>query len=521
MSFQPPYPPLDPEFIAVRFREPATLSMRAAVMREHTSFHERLELPKEKYTVFRLSGARSATPEDVLATIAELETTSEITRIAQVYRVRDNLVLATERLVVGIRPGGVGAVGDLKRHGYDILGGENNRYLVRLGEFDDPIETASELVRSSVVEFAEPDFITIFNPFPAPSAPSKLIPRPEFDEFLDDQTALRLTNSLQVHGNNVFGDPSVRIAILDLGVDTTHPDLKGVVNCVYDAIEDDVFQQPASHEYHGTACAGLAAAEANRVGIRGVGAGCSLMAIRVARACPNSGLWSMSSNDVVRAIDWAWQHGAAVLNLSWYDTAFSKCVKHALVRARTLGRGGAGCVVIAAAGNRRVRTDTPSVDFPARLYGVLAVAASTSKDDPKRVTKPTDWESAAGPQVGIAAPGVENLTTDNVDTAGFVQVPSPAGDFLKFSGTSSAAPIVAGAAGLIISVNPYLTERQVRQILCSTARKVPKPKDYLPDGRNDRMGFGRLDVAAAVQKAIEMKDEMGEEPGARWVPPNC
>jgi len=194
-----------------------------------------------------------------------------------------------------------------------------------------------------------------------------------------------------------------------------------------------------------------------------------------------------------------------VLSNSWGGVPESTVITQAIVRARTRGRGGKGCVVVAAAGNDEVLGG--KVEFPGTLPEVLTVAASNEWDEPK-TTQSRDnerwWGSSFGPEVDLAAPGVDNFTTDNVGLPGFTRtsyVPD-------FNGTSSATPIVAGAAALVLCANPDLAEAEVRKILCDTADKVGSIP-YV-DGRNDHMGHGRVNVLEAVRAA-----RISRKPAAR------
>jgi len=128
----------------------------------------------------------------------------------------------------------------------------------------------------------------------------------------------------------------------------------------------------------------------------------------------------------------------------------------------------------------------------------LAVSASNEFDEFKSPTSSDGegWGSNFGPEVDLAAPGVHNLTTDISGSGGYTNN----NYFDDFNGTSSATPIVAGAAALVLSANPELKEREVRKILKDTADKVGA-EPYI-DGRNDRFGHGRLNVLAAVQQAL-------------------
>jgi subtilisin family serine protease len=160
-------------------------------------------------------------------------------------------------------------------------------------------------------------------------------------------------------------------------------------------------------------------------------------------------------------------------------------------KAAAAGRNGKGCAILFAAGN----AGRP-VGYPADLSVVICVSASNQFDEAKTFDSRDGegWSSNYGRQVALAAPGVENRTTDNLGRDGASE--ENYNDF--FNGTSSSTPIVAGACGLMLSVNPDLTAADIRSILHQTADKAGQ-FPYV-HGRNDRMGSGRLNVEAAVDE---------------------
>jgi len=298
------------------------------------------------------------------------------------------------------------------------------------------------------------------------------------------------------------GDPSIRIAILDSGVDRLHPDLDDRIAGVYDAVDDPPKDNPQDVDSHGTACAGLAAAIPNNgVGIRGFGGGCSILAVRIYHTSGNPPKWNLSRAAIIRGIEWAVCNGADVLSLSWESVHHWRSVASALDDALTRGRDGLGCVVVAGTGNDNLES-TPGVKYPARLPGVIAVAATNKRDEPVDLNPDgTGWASAGGEEVALAAPGVRQWTTDNTGKRGAIRLDPPTGDYIgTFQGTSAATAIVAGSAGLILSANPRLTGAAVGEILRSTADKV-QTVTY-PNGHSDRLGSGRLNLLAAVEKAL-------------------
>lgn len=497
----------DEDMIAVRFREPSPRSLRMSLSRrpEITPFSRRMEIPREKYTI--LGVAPSPQPRSVRFADASdaMGALDDVDRVAPVFRVGSARVLATDRIIVRFGASVKKPEELIADHGGNILAQlEENAFLIDLLPDKDPFEMADRFHGSSDVEYAEPDFVTLFHRLP------RNIIQPD-DAGIDPderfQYAVDITEARQAW-NLQIGNPGINIAVIDEGVDTDHEDLSSAIAGTYDATDDDTFQEPKFTDAHGTACAGLAAAvPGNRLGIRGIGGGCSLMAVRIAFSDDQEKFWVTRDSWIVRAVDWSWQNGADVLSNSWGGGAPSSAIAQAFERARTRGRNGLGCVIVAAAGN-----ESGAVSFPANLPGLLTVSASNEFDEPKTKDSrdgETWWGSNFGPEVDVAAPGVHNYTTDIMGRGGYNREPD--GNYYPdFNGTSSATPIVAGEAGLILSANPGLSEDKVREIIRDTADKVGSIP-YLR-GRNDSMGFGRINVLRAVQTALEISEPDPPEP---------
>ena len=263
------------------------------------------------------------------------------------------------------------------------------------------------------------------------------------------------------------GSPNVAIAMLDTGVSGTHPDLAGKVRTgrsyvgpTEDAWDDD--------NGHGTHSAGIAAARSNNgVGIAGVCWECPLVVAKVLDA-QGVGSWS----NVAAAVVWASDQPMVrviCLNLGGTapDAATHAAINYAVAR---------GQLVVAAAGN----TMGGDVLFPAQFAECIAVSATDNRDRLAAF-------SAMGPAIDIAAPGAEVFSSFDSRSEGDT--------YAVLSGTSMAAPHVAGAAALVWSINPQLSASRVRQILESTA------VDLGPVGRDVMYGNGRLDLAHAAQLA--------------------
>ncbi|MCC6806158.1 MAG: S8 family serine peptidase [Deltaproteobacteria bacterium] len=282
------------------------------------------------------------------------------------------------------------------------------------------------------------------------------------------------------------GDASVIIAIIDSGVQTTHPDLQAKIVAPYDAIrdQDGAEPDPGVESAHGTACAGIAAAAtSNNEGIAGICPKCRLMPIKLV----GQGGWAATSADV-RAFEHAWKNGAAVISNSWgprTPQAVSAALEDAINEATVSGRGGKGAVVVFAAGNGY--RENGAAELPS-LASVIAVGASLPDD-----TR-ADY-SNFGPFVPLYAPAASH-TTDPPGIQGF----APGSYTTSFGGTSAAAPVVAGIAGVLLAMNPALKPVQVKAVLIATADKVQASvAAYDATGRSATYGYGRVNMQRAVE----------------------
>jgi len=240
------------------------------------------------------------------------------------------------------------------------------------------------------------------------------------------------------------------IGILDTGVDPAQPDLRGKLVAGYDYVNND--QDASDDNGHGTSVAGVVAADSdNQIGVAGYCWACRLMPVKVLGA---DGTGFMSA--LAQGMIWATDHGARVLNLS-----LGGPVQDVTLTAATQYAWQHGVLVVAAAGNE----SNLAPDYPAALPNVLSVGATDRNDD-------LYGFSNAGARV--AAPG-ENSTTGR------------AGTYVSFLGTSSAAPVVSGIAGLAFSLVPTATPAQVERALESTAAPVAG------------VVSGRVDAYAALQ----------------------
>jgi len=247
----------------------------------------------------------------------------------------------------------------------------------------------------------------------------------------------------------------VTIAILDSGVDPTHPDL--APNLVPGWNFSDNNSNTADVYGHGTEVAGVAAGIGNNnIELAGEAYGAKIMPVRISDL---SGYTTYSA--VATGVNYAANHGAKVINVS-YQAGGSNAVQRAAKYAKSKGS-----LVVMSEGN----TGAPSG------YKNSANIISVSATDNYDVI--TGW-STYGKDVDVAAPGQAILTT----TRG--------GGTDYFSGTSFSAPLTAGVLALIWSVNPNLTPDQVQQILFNSSVDLGAP------GWDPSYGWGRIDAARAV-----------------------
>jgi hypothetical protein len=255
------------------------------------------------------------------------------------------------------------------------------------------------------------------------------------------------------YGNTGAG---INVAIIDTGIDNTHPDLtvRGGVSYVFGttSYRDD--------NGHGTHCAGIVAALNNDVGVVGVAPGANLWAVKVLNS---AGSGYISS--IVSGIEWSITNKMQVISMSLGSSSDSVTLHAACDKAFN-----AGIVVVAAAGNSGPGANT--VNYPAKYDSVIAVGATDSADTVASF-------SSRGPEVAVSAPGVSVLSTYRGAT------------YATMSGTSMACPHVAGSAALVLKQAPWLTPAEVKSVLTSTSHAVaiPDPTAY---------GSGIVDAFAAV-----------------------
>lgn len=252
----------------------------------------------------------------------------------------------------------------------------------------------------------------------------------------------------------------VKVGILDTGVDCTHPDLKEGIKGGFSIQQAGDWMKDRNG--HGTHVAGIIGARRNGLGVVGVAPECELYAIQVLDA---RGFGKVSQ--VVEGLQWAVEQRLQVVNMSLGLAEHSETLAVAVRKASQ-----SGVLLVAAAGNGG---DLGSVLFPARYPEVVAVAATTRED--KRASY-----SSRGPEVDVAAPGEEILST------------YPGGRYKTMSGTSMAAPHVAGVLSLLLSAYPQNSPQWARSRLLESAHPLPGLSP-------EEQGAGLVDAVQALQAA--------------------
>jgi thermitase len=430
----------------------------------------------------------SAQPRSVLSRFAVVsESTTMISPVAP----GETAVIPTDTVAV---LGATSAEVDWARrtHGLELAQeGSDGKVLLSVpGDVADPLALGAEVARSLVergtVEGAHPNFL-------------RLVQRPgPATKGLSTQWGLDNDGAPGICGADVAaraawtitaGDPAIRVAVLDEGVDTAHPGLRKAVRAERDFVDSNPTAMPDGDDAHGTACAGVVVADGAKV--KGLAHGVGLVAVRIAKGDGGAG-WIFDDFTTADAIDWSWRQAKAdVLSNSWGGGPPVDVITAAFRRARNRGRDGLGSVVVVAAGNEQ-----GPVSYPGNLPEILTVGASNQWDE-RKTRRSQDgedwWGSNSGPGLDLMAPGVSILTTDISGPRGY----SRRATTETFNGTSSATPLVAAAAALVLSVRPELEEAEVRRILVQTA-------DHIGRGGRDwtrYVGHGRLNAFEALRAA--------------------
>jgi subtilisin family serine protease len=431
---------------------------------------------------------------------------------------------------------------------FKVVEGIPNTFVYKLtpDSTENPVKITNRLTRYPEVFVAEPNIIIQSQIHYTPRDP--LYPKQWYlNNKGGDQVDLNSHISAEKAWDITKGSRSIIVAIADDSVDLNHPDFKGAGKIVapMDFKDNDTSPLPgADSDNHGTACAGVAVAEENGQGIVGVAPGCALMPIRT------TGF--LDDDSIESVFNWAIDNGAAVISCSWGPSAvyfpLSLRQRAVISKAATQGRNGKGCVIAFAAGNanRPINGTINERGWPNNVLtgqtkwlggftvhpDVITISACTSLSKkaaysnwgtgisvcaPSNNAPPGMWLQETGfvstpPEVTGMLPGLGIFTDDRVGAEGY----DPSDYTGYFGGTSSATPVVAGVAALVLSANPALTAQQVKTILQQSADKIVDPEpdpqfgtrqgSYDSNGHSEWFGYGKVNAYKAVLMAVKMRN---------------
>ena len=448
----------------------------------------------------------------------------------------------TDKIFVTFKPGASAQQinGLLEKYSLRVLKEyeeEKNTFLLQVTSSSgiNPIKVANLMAEEDQVASAEPNMVNRFiNAF----KPSDPYFRKQW--HLSAETGVQLLQEASVDAPAAWdltkGIRKIVVAVIDDGFDLSHPDFTGKGKIVFpkDYVDGDSRPYPEKEEgdYHGTPCAGVAIAESNGRGVVGIAPGCAFMPVRFPLSADDDLLIEIFEETAAHAdvISCSWGPPPVYAPLS---LMFSKTITRL---ATSGGPRQKGCVICFAAANFDApindpvnkdgftwlqyngtlrKTTGPILNGNAAHPKVIAVAASTSLNKHAvysnwgkeiSVCAPSNNFHPLDPQKFVPGRGI--WTTDNETYGeGFTAHSRYTG---QFGGTSSATPLAAGVAALVLSVNPGLTATQVKEILEITADKIidndpdmilgTNRGDYL-NGHSDWFGYGKVNAARAVGEA--------------------
>ena len=285
------------------------------------------------------------------------------------------------------------------------------------------------------------------------------------DPYFDKQWYLTRIGAPAAWESGIKGD-GVLVAVVDSGVDASHPDLKGRVERGHDFVDGD---EDAYDPYgHGTHVAGIIASPGdNGEGVAGLAWRARILPVRV---LDGSGYGYYS--DIIAGIRYAADCGARVINLSLGGGANSQALQEAVDYARSKG-----CLLVAAAGNG----GQDALSYPAACEGVIGVGATDTED------RPASFSNRGG-DLDLVAPGVSIYSS------------YPGGRYAPLSGTSMSAPQVSGALALLLSKNPNLGVQEAE------SRLVHSVRDLCDRGWDAYSGWGMLRVDGLLDLNVKPSD---------------
>jgi subtilisin family serine protease len=280
------------------------------------------------------------------------------------------------------------------------------------------------------------------------------------------------------------GSHLIKVAVVDTGIDANHPDLKdnicrkpGTDEYGYDFVLNK--KNPEDRHGHGTHVAGIIGATAKAgAGAAGVAPNICIMAVRY-YSDTASGAQNLSNT--VKAINYAVDNGANIINYSGGGAEFSAAERKAIQRAESKG-----ILFVAAAGNEYQNTDEAGNAYYPAAYGLSNIISVAATNIRNQLIPSSNWGKK---HVHVAAPG-ENIYST-----------LPKGRYGYLTGTSQATAFVSGLAALVMSENPKLKNKpaEVRDIIMKSVDKLPSLESKVASG-------GRIDAYSALRLTLALRD---------------
>ena len=441
-------------------------------------------------------------------------------QISRGYALSDGFILYPTRTIVAqlIDKDDKEAMIDMaNRYGVKTVSKRFGTYRIEMEHVDQVLDAANALNESGLFYFAQPDFYAPIERFQINDPLfSQQFQMNNTGQTLDGVTGANDAdcNALEAWGISL-GSSSTTVAVIDDGMED-HEDLNNssgqsrytagfspANNGNGDAI---------SGSDHGVACAGSITASHNSIGVRGVAPLANIISVNIF-------VGGESTQDIADGITWAKNQGADVMSNSWGYTSctasFSN-INSAISDANSNGRGGLGCVIVFASGNGY----KSCVDYPANNSNVIAVGAFANTGIRSAYSNYGPALDIMAPSNNVGGPGAGVRTTDRMGGPGY----NGTNYTSTFGGTSSACPVVAGVATLLLGYNSTLTSSEVKNILYTTAI------DMGPAGVDNEYANGRVNALGALQAAgggggptcsdgIQNGDETGVDCGGSSCPP--
>lgn len=348
-----------------------------------------------------------------------------------------------------------------------------NWYLLKSSTSSNGLALSNQFYESGKFENVDAGFMFNFNVSSCPA-------EPDFSK----QWGLNKINACTAW-DITKGNTNVLVAVLDQGVDKAHAEFANNYSSLSYDIHNGISPSVVRGN-HGTHVGGIIGANHNNIQIAGIAPQATILSISHSLSANTA-----TSGELASGIGYARVNGAAVINNSWgdqggrlYDYLHSTILEDAIKTAMNSGRNGKGMIVVFASGN----ANSSKADYPANFDPDILVVGSTNSSDAR------SSYSSYGSCLDVVAPG-ENI---------FSTLPNNGTGYM--SGTSMAAPHVAGLAALILSVNPELSRTEVVNIIERTSQKIGNYSYSTVSGHpngtwNNEMGYGQINAFAAVSSA--------------------